>query len=120
MPTKTIFVSELLLYWLNEILTIMVDPLVDTGDASAPEGDEGERQDHRRHHAATHSQKDWPPGVASCVMRTMLLGVSVIIDTQWLLAAYEVDPDGVAVNGASRAPSFQWNVLVKGIAGMCG
>jgi hypothetical protein len=53
-------------------------------------------------------------------MRTMLLGVSVIIDTQWLLAAYEVDPDGVAVNGASRAPSFQWNVLVKGIAGMCG
>jgi hypothetical protein len=32
----------------------MVDPLVDTGDASAPEGDKGERQDHRRHYAATH------------------------------------------------------------------
>jgi hypothetical protein len=33
-------------------------------------------------------------------MRTMLLGVSIKLDTQWLLAAYEVDSDRVAVNGA--------------------
>ena len=115
MPTKTIFVSELLLYWLNEILTIMVDPLVDTGDASAPKGDKGERQDHRRHHAATHSQKDWPSGVTSCIMRTMLLEVSVMLNTQRLLWAYEVDIDRITVNGAGRTPSFEWNILVGGI-----
>jgi hypothetical protein len=50
----------------------------------------------------------------------MLLGVSVKLDTQWLLAAYEVDPDWIAVNGADRPPSFKGNILVSGIAGICG
>jgi len=60
----------------------MVHKLEDAGNASTPEGDERERQDHRGHHTATDPQKDRPSGVTSRIMGTMLLDVSVITDTQ--------------------------------------
>lgn len=93
------------------------------GNAGAPEGYEREGQDHRGHHAATNSQKDWPSGVTSCIMGTMLLVVSTILDRQRWLLAYEVDPDRVTVNRIDRVPSFKWYAVGKlgsGIARMCG
>ena len=45
----------------------------------------------------------------------MLLEVSVMLNTQRLLWAYEVDIDRITVNGAGRTPSFEWNILVGGI-----
>ena len=66
----------------NKVLTAFIYKFGYNGNARAPEGYERERQNHGRHHAATDSQKDWPSGMTSCIMWTMLLYVSVILDTR--------------------------------------
>jgi len=56
-------------------------------------------------------------------MGTMLLEVSIILDTQLWRSAYEVDPNRITVNRVDRVPSFKWYAVSKlrsGIAGMCG
>ena len=59
-------------------------------------------------------------------MGTMLLGVSVILDRQSLIFAYEIDPDGVSVSMhvVDRLPSLQRYIgfvikLVSGLAAIC-